>query len=455
MKTKWIIFIILMLGLTTRFWFFGSPNEVVFDEVHFGKFVSGYYTGKYFFDIHPPLGKLMIAGFAKFFDFKPEFSFAQIGDNFPDNKYLALRFLPALAGALLPLIIFLLLLELKLSKLAAFAGSLLVILENAILTQSRFILMDSFLLLFGFLCLLFFFKNHSRPKLKYLILMGLFGGLAVSIKWTGAAFLALPTIVETIAILKTRKLTSVLNLTAFFVIIPFAVYFSVFAIHFALLAKSGQGDAFMSPSFQKTLSGNQYTDSPDFKKSNIIQKFAELNVEMYQSNQRLTATHPYGSQWFSWPFMARPIYYWVKEDARIYFLGNPLIWWTSTIAILLGLSLIVKSMVQSVFKKLAIGYSRLALSDSPLAFLFGAYFLNILPFIGVKRVMFLYHYLAALIFAIIILIYFVDQSKQKKKIFFALIALAAVSFVYFAPLTYGLNISPQFYRQHLWLKTWE
>lgn len=444
-----------MLGLTTRFWFFGSPNEVVFDEVHFGKFVSGYYTGKYFFDIHPPLGKLMIAGFAKFFDFKPEFSFAQIGDNFPDNKYLALRFLPALAGALLPLIIFLLLLELKLSKLAAFAGSLLVILENAILTQSRFILMDSFLLLFGFLCLLFFFKNHSRPKLKYLILMGLFGGLAVSIKWTGAAFLALPTIVETIAILKTRKLTSVLNLTAFFVIIPFAVYFSVFAIHFALLAKSGQGDAFMSPSFQKTLSGNQYTDSPDFKKSNIIQKFAELNVEMYQSNQRLTATHPYGSQWFSWPFMARPIYYWVKEDARIYFLGNPLIWWTSTIAILLGLSLIVKSMVQSVFKKLAIGYSRLALSDSPLAFLFGAYFLNILPFIGVKRVMFLYHYLAALIFAIIILIYFVDQSKQKKKIFFALIALAAVSFVYFAPLTYGLNISPQFYRQHLWLKTWE
>lgn len=444
-----------MLGLTTRFWFFGSPNEVVFDEVHFGKFVSGYYTGEYFFDIHPPLGKLMIAGFAKFFDFKPEFSFAQIGDNFPDNKYLALRFLPALAGAFLPLIIFLLLLELKLSKLAAFAGSLLVILENAILTQSRFILMDSFLLLFGFLCLLFFFKNHSRPKLKYLILMGLFGGLAVSIKWTGGAFLALPTIVETIAILKTRKLTSVLNLTAFFVIIPFAVYFSVFAIHFALLAKSGQGDAFMSPSFQKTLSGNQYTDSPDFKKSNIIQKFAELNVEMYQSNQRLTANHPYSSQWYSWPFMVRPIYYWVKEDARIYFLGNPLIWWASTIAILLGLSLIAKSMAQSVFKKLAIGYSRLALSDSPLAFLFGAYFLNLLPFIGVKRVMFLYHYLTALIFAIFILVYLIDQSQQKKKIFFALIALSAISFVYFAPLTYGLNISPQFYRQHLWLKTWE
>jgi hypothetical protein len=29
---------------------------VSFDEVHFGHFANNYIDGKYFFDIHPPLG---------------------------------------------------------------------------------------------------------------------------------------------------------------------------------------------------------------------------------------------------------------------------------------------------------------------------------------------------------------------------------------------------------------
>ena len=68
MGHKWIIIIILIASIAVHFTFFGYPSETVFDEVHFGKFVSGYYTGEYYFDIHPPLGKLMIAGFAKLFD---------------------------------------------------------------------------------------------------------------------------------------------------------------------------------------------------------------------------------------------------------------------------------------------------------------------------------------------------------------------------------------------------
>ena len=160
---------------------------------------------------------------------------------------------------------------------------------------------------------------------------------------------------------------------------------------------------------------------------------------MYQSNQRLTATHPYGSQWYTWPFMVRPIFYWVSENSRIYLLGNPVIWWSSTVAILLSLMYVTRHKI--------------------IRILLGGYVLNLLPFIGIKRVMFLYHYLTALIFAILILVYLIENIQpfdklRARKIFIGLVIASAVAFVYFAPLTYGLPLSPKAYDARVWLPSW-
>ena len=432
-KHKGHLLIILALSITVHFAFFGQPNETVFDEVHFGKFVSGYYTGEYYFDIHPPLGKLMIAGFAKIVDFEPEYNFTEIGKEFPDKKYLALRFLPAVASTLLPLIIYLLILELGMSRMAAFAGALLIVFDNALLTQSRLILLDPFLLLFGFTSLLFYFKK------KYL-LMAFFVGLAISIKWTGLSFIALPILIEavkTVKILKTAiKLTivsfmAVLRLASFF-LISLTIYFGVFALHFALLPNPGSGDAFMKPGFRE---------------NNVIKNIRDLNVEMYRSNQRLAASHPYSSQFYTWPLMTRPIYYWVSENSRIYFFGNPIIWWSSTAAVLILLLLRLL---------------RLNLNSNFSTFLLSGYFLNLLPFIGVKRVMFLYHYLTALIFAVLILCYLIDkihsissgQDKNSRKIFTGIIIISIIAFLFFAPLSYGLPLSEKAYITRVWFASW-
>lgn len=439
MSTKWQIVILLALGLLTRFIFFGSPNETVFDEVHFGKFISGYYTHEYFFDIHPPLGKLIIAGFVRLFNFRPEFTFAEIGDKFPDKQYMILRFLPSLAGALLPLIIYLLLLEFGLSSFSAFAGGIFIVLENALLAQSRFILMDSFLLLVGFLALLFYFKytKYQIQNTRYLLLFGLFAGLASSIKWTGLSFLALPLVIESVKILKNRNFKPALTVLIPPVIIAGMIYFAFFALHLTILNKSGPGDAFMSKSFQKTLAGSQYESDPTVRKSNIFQKFNGLNSEIYKANQRLTADHPYSSQWYTWPFMTRPIYYWVDNHSRVYLLGNPVIWWLSTAAVLYLLLI----------------YSKI-FDNKIVLILLSGYFLNLLPFIGVKRVMFLYHYFSALIFAILMLVYAIDQEKHAKKIFTGIILAALATFIYFAPLNYGLELSPKAYEARVWLESW-
>lgn len=432
MSNKSLILILLAISLTTHFAFFGHPNQTVFDEVHFGKFISGYYTHEYYFDIHPPLGKLMIAGFAKIFNFKPEFSFTEIGKIFPDNKYLALRFLPSLAGTFLPIVIFLLSLQLKFKPQGAFIAGFLVAIENALLVQTHYILMDGFLLLFGFSALLFYFRRKF-------IWMAIFGGLAMSIKWTGLTFLALPFLIEVFYLFKEKNLRAILRLPIYFLFIPLILYFSIFIVHFALLTKPGPGDAFMKPTFQQ---------------DNVVSKFFQLNTEMYRSNQRLTATHPYGSQWYSWPFMARPIFYWVSqgegsreagiasENSRIYLIGNPVIWWASTAAIIL---LLLQNLKFKIFN----------LKLNTFGILLSGYFLNLLPFIGIKRVMFLYHYLTGLIFAILVLVYLIEKKEHARKIFIGLAIASVAAFIYFAPLTYGLPLNPKTHEKRVWFPSWK
>jgi len=446
------LLIILLLSIATHFAFFGHPNETVFDEVHFGKFVSGYYTGEYYFDIHPPLGKLMIAGFAKIVDFRPEYNFTEIGKEFPDKKYLALRFLPALAGTLLPVVIFLLALQIGISRIGAFAAGLLVVFDNALLTQSRLMLLDPFLLLFGFTSLLFYFRYRRQSGKKHsnilenvgissnsnLVLMAIFAGLAISIKWTGLSFIALPILIEGVETLKNLRtgikpaiasFIPVLKVASFF-LISLAIYFSIFALHFALLPNPGSGDAFMKP---------------NFRENNIVKNILDLNVEMYKSNQRLSASHPYSSQWYTWPIMVRPIFYWVKDTARIYSFGNPIIWWTSATAVLV---LIIRGLTSLLRLNLN------TLNTNIASFLLAGYTINMLPFIGVKRVMFLYHYLTALIFAILVLVYLIDKSKDRRKIFTGLLIASAVAFLYFSPLTYGLPLSEKAYNTRVWFASW-
>lgn len=422
------LLILVVIGLATHFLFFGHPNQTVFDEVHFGKFVSGYYTHEYYFDIHPPLGKLTIAGFGKLFDFRPEFSFAEIGDEFPDSKYMALRFLPSLAGSLLPAVIFLLALQLGFSRRSAFATGLLIAFENGLLVQTRFILMDGFLLLFGFLSLLFYFRKKLAPA-------GVLAGLAVSIKWTGLSFLAVILAVEAVSIWRKKDFRQIWPAAAKLAVLPFLIYFAIFSLHFSLLTKPGPGNAYMTS---------------EFHDKNIVGKFTELNWQMYESNQRLTADHPYSSRWYSWPFMARPIFYWVDGDSRIYFLSNPVVWWASTAAILFSIILLLSAKLKVQSEKFKL--------DKVLVFLLGAYILNLLPFIGIKRVMFLYHYMIAMMFAVLILTYVIEKTyneHQAKIILTGLILVSFASFIYFAPLTYGLSLSPAEYEKRVWLPSWK
>lgn len=463
---RYYLIIIIAFSALTHFIFFGRPNEVVFDEVYFGAFSSAYTSGAYFFDIHPPLGKLLISAAGYAGGFKPvAANYVAIGKTFTDSSYLWYRILPLIAGFLLPLVIFRLCLRLKFSLFGSFLAGLFIILENSLLVQSRFIFLDSFLILFGFSALLFYLgARQAKTKTIFwlkIVLAAIFIGLAVSVKWTGLSFFGLIMLIETWDLIRNIKNPTIwreyISKAGLFGLIGFFIYFAAFAVHFSLLPNSGRGDAFMTPAFQKTLNDNQYAKNSAIQPLGLIGKFIELNKRMYTANKTLTFTHAYSSRWYSWPLMSRPVYYWVSSNqpaeqnldkAKIYLLGNPFIYWLSALAIIF---LAVRLFYQLIKRNFSTSDYRLP------AFLVAGFLINWLPFIFIGRVMFLYHYLSALIFAIMALALVIDQIKKfKTKIIvgLALIILFTSNFIFFSPLSYGLPLSPDAQNYRFWFTGW-
>lgn len=81
--TSWIACtVVTVLAFIARFWRIGHPDQVVFDEVHFGAFAGQYIRREYYFDVHPPFAKMLngLAGWWVGFD--GDFGFENIGDNY-------------------------------------------------------------------------------------------------------------------------------------------------------------------------------------------------------------------------------------------------------------------------------------------------------------------------------------------------------------------------------------
>lgn len=84
----------------------------------------------------------------------------------------------------------------------------------------------------------------------------------------------------------------------------------------------------------------------------FLAKFWELQQVMWTTNAGLTERHTFDSRPDSWPSLRRGIVrdpfftlltaadcqilqnFWVKDHRQVYLLGNPMVWWLSTAAVL-------------------------------------------------------------------------------------------------------------------------
>jgi len=242
------------------------------------QFASYYLERTYFFDVHPPFGKLLFALMGWLVGYDGHFHFENIGDSYIANKvpYVAFRAMPAILGALTVSVVYLIMWESGYSLPACILAAGLVLLDNAHIGQTRLILLDAslvFAMACSLLCYIKFYKlRHepfSRKWWKWLILTGFALSCDISVKYVG--LFAFVTIGSAVAIdlwdlLNIKRPGGTLSMHEFgkhfaarafgLIIMPFIFYLFWFQVHFAILYRSGPGDDFMSPEFQETLSDN-------------------------------------------------------------------------------------------------------------------------------------------------------------------------------------------------------
>lgn len=424
-RHRMLLGFLLLASIVTRFIYFGWPDSSIIDEIPFARYLSSYFTHQYYLDVHPPLGKLIVAGFASLFDFQPIPWDTDWRQEYTDNNYLILRLIPTLFGVLLPLIIYLLAFQWWQDRKLAFFVALLVVFENALITQTRLLFWDSFLLCFGFASILFYSYYRENRRWRYLILCGLFSGAAFSIKWTALSFVVLPLLIEAVDLLWRRlKWRDVANTSATVLSMAMLVYVSVFYIHFSLLPLSGAGNGFMSEEFRRGLEGNRYTEEQKAEPQlSFFQKFGELNRRMYLTNRRM-GDHPYASQWYQWPLGEKAVGYWRRGDRDIALQPNLMVWWAGSISIaLLSIAFVLRPANWR---------------DPLLWIMVGGFVINWLPFALIERVMFLHSYFVALMFSLLAVGWLVSSVPWLKKHYGWLMIPMLFGFIWMSHLTYGL-----------------
>jgi dolichyl-phosphate-mannose-protein mannosyltransferase len=426
--------ILIILGLITRFAFFGHPKEVVFDEVFFGSQASFYFSGQKYFDVHPPLGKMIIALGAKLFNYSEYvqengiFIFEKIGTPFIDQlPYLGFRFFPTLFGAFIPFLVFYLLLKIKLRTLYAFSAGLSLVFSNFLITHLRFALIDSFLIFFGLLSLIFFirFQKSNFKNFFYLILSSIFIGLTISIKWTGLSFIAIIFFYLTYKLIKKNLvLKKIINFSLIYLLISLILYLLFYFIHFSILKNESTNR------FNSGINLEQMNQMHYWKKLFFTHKKA---LELHSSLKE--ASHSFSSKPIEWLNMQKPILYWSKENnnqeqSKIILLGNPVLWWLSLIGIISFL----------------IFYKKINFKKDYKFIILIAFLTNYLPYFFIKRKLFLYSFSLAFIFSIII--FFIvfenfnknfNKNKKIEKIGLSILfALIIFFYFYIADFSYGL-----------------
>lgn len=453
-------------------------NSTYFDEIYHARTAYESANGHSIYEwTHPPLGKDFMSWCISIMGMTP----------------FAWRFAGTVAGILMvPAMYFLGLLMFKKTSWAT-ATALLMAFDGMHYVQTRIATIDSFGVLFIILMFLFMFWYYSlsfynTPLKKTFIPLGLCGlsfGLGAASKWiclyagAGLAIIFFMTIFRrwseyNVAVNNVKKATgeekkylmhvidsfykntayTILFCIGVFIIIPLIIYCASYYPYW-----NAEGE---TRKWYEIILSNQEA--------------------MFSYHANLEATHPYQSDWYTWPVMETPMFYYAgPQDAdnmsAIYAFGNPIVWYAGLISTVLGVGIALSRLFENGVKT-----SRNTLEATGIFGLFGAgdendqdfkerdtrtlIFLilglacNLVPWIGINRCIFIYHYFASVPFIILFTVYVLRHLARKDVKIGAIVTVvlliaAVVVFFMFRPIWTGTTVSREYVGTWLrWQKSW-
>ncbi len=353
---------------------------------------------------HPYLGKHIIAWGIKLFGMNP----------------YGWRFMNVIFGAFFIFVAYYFALLLFKEKEFAFASAFVMLYSFMHFTQARIALIDTFGVLFIFISYYFLYLFIIKQRLKWLMLSGVFFGLASGVKWS-AVFASLGFLAIALFLIFSKY--PLKKQFAGYKLILYGL------LSYAVLAVGVYGLTFFDI----------------YLKTGSIQKIIEYQVNMYSYHSSLVGTHAYSSPWWSWLIDMKPMNYYrdVKDGmfTSMTCFGNPAIFWTGIVAILY---LFYVSIKKRVLEAVFILFAFLALY---------------LPYIFVSRLMFIYHFYYAVPFLILAIIYMLRDimawRKGFDKIYWIYLAVVASLFLMFYPVLSGYTIEKSYVDTYLvWINGW-
>jgi dolichyl-phosphate-mannose--protein O-mannosyl transferase len=152
----------------------------------------------------------------------------------------------------------------------------------------------------------------------------------------------------------------------------------------------------------------------------------ELTQQMYWYHSGLTAPHPAGSPWWSWPLVLKPVYWYLGqasdgENGYIYDAGNVVLFWGGIVAFVWCAVAAIRA------RSVALG------------FVVFAALIQYVAWIPISRVLFFYHFFTVLPFYLLALsVGLVNWwERGRERIVVAYLAVAVAAFAYFYPFVSG------------------
>lgn len=458
-RGTWLALLVVAgVAFFTYLYYFDYPAVPFWDERYYIVDAQKYIHGVYFLDLHPPLGKLLVALGERLLrenaDTTEFLDVTYYATNIPEGvSFAGFRIIPVGLAWLTAPLLFLLFLTIVRSRTLAMLLSGLYIFDNALVVHLRGAMLEGPLLFFTVLLLLATVwllgtPSAARRRLRALALvMGIALGGVLTTKSIGVVFVLAPLAAAWGLRRERRRALECLLITAFASLV---VVLAVWEIHFALARH-------VNPKLKDD--GYYQTPSPAaraFLQSSHrvpIVAFPAMLGEALRYAQWYDAARPQidfcredekASPFWMWPIGARSVAYWWdtsdggKSFRYLYLQVNPVVWWTALAGLLAAVSLLVAS---------AIAPPARPLKHRFLLVLFtGLYVAYFVPFRWIHGVMFLYHYFIPLILSFVLLALVVDEIGQlgsrtltegHKRTALALWLAAAVAcFWFYKPMTY-------------------